>query len=104
MTTQSGEGGKQAASPNPPETIHLISDHDSIGEPLNWCREESFKSTETFAQTTCIGCLKTVKIYAEGAAERLKQLQAPKAKSRKGRKRHIDRDSGADGHNGVWGT
>lgn len=80
MTTQSGEGGEKTASPKPTETIHLTSDHDNIGETENWCGEESLKTTESFAQTTCIGCLKTVKIYAEGAALRLQQLEASPAK------------------------
>ncbi len=78
MTTQPGEGGKQAASPN--DTTHLISDHDNIGEPRNWCGAESFQTSESLAEVTCLLCLKAAQIYGEGAATRLHHLEAPAIK------------------------
>lgn len=102
MTTHSGEGGKQAASPN---DTHLISNNDPYGHSEMWCGAEFVPSTESIAETTCLLCLKAAKIYGEGATQRVLHLEASKAKQlSKARKRHIDRDSGADGHNGVWGT
>lgn len=74
MTTQTGEGGKQAASPQ--DDTHLISDHDSIGEAQNWCGAESFQASETLAEATCRHCLKAAKIFGEGAATRLQHLEA----------------------------
>lgn len=98
MTTKSGGTEK------PPTDTHLIADNDPRGHAKTWCGAEFVPGTESLAETTCLLCLKAAKVYGEGAARRLQQLEASKANPRKGRKRRIDRDSGADGHNGVWGT
>lgn len=90
MTTQSGEGGKQAASPNDIELIHLIADHDNHGDTVTWCQKQFVPPTEEFAKTTCLTCLKVIKIYAEGAAVRLLQLtpsQQPETVAVEGREK-----------------
>lgn len=80
MTTRTNGGDKEAAPTTPQEVIHLISDHDNIGEPKTWCGAESFSVSESLAEVTCTICLKAAKIYGEGAATRLQQL-TPKRQS-----------------------
>ena len=70
MTTKKGQ-----KTPLTMTDTHLISDHDNHGDHVAWCCVEFAENyTESFAQTTCLDCLKTVIVYAVGAQERLRQL------------------------------
>lgn len=71
MTTPTSKGGEKAATSN---DTHLISDHDTPGDHVTWCGAEFANSTESIAETTCINCLRTVMIYADGAREQLKLM------------------------------
>ena len=61
---------------NQQKIIHLISDHDNIGDAVTWCQEQFVPTTEEFAKATCLTCLRVIKIYGEGAAARLQHLEA----------------------------
>lgn len=65
-----GGAGRQ----NPRGMIHVVSDHDNIGETKTWCGQEFVAVTETLAEATCILCLKAITIYGGGAATRLAAL------------------------------
>lgn len=76
MTTRTNGGDKEAAPTQPPQTVHLASDHNNIGETETWCEAEFVPSSECLAEVTCLTCLKAAKIFGEGATTRLQQLEA----------------------------
>jgi hypothetical protein len=63
-----------AGTEKPPTDTHLRSDHDNHGEATVWCGDEAggFHSTDSIAETTCLGCLKAAAIYGDGAREQIK--------------------------------